>query len=346
MITVFLPTANRLAFLRSALESVALQSRRDLISKVLVSENGGCNESKILTESFSDVLPVEWISQDSIPVEEHLLKVLPQLQTEYVALLADDDIWARYHLEEAIRCFDLHPEVISFFGQTVCVDSQTCQATDRFSGSFDQLLAKGDQSVRDFFLWNQQFTAINSLAATPLNIWASVTKTWAHKKALIESVGSPVFGKSPAYDSLYIWRLTYSGLIAHGRNISLYYRVHSSSDMRLRATTSPRNTQDAIFAIRKEIERQCLEVGFDVKASWKAAYAQAVEQGIEHRIAIQSQETLDWIASDRSLSTLKTETARFLKSLKKLANEITPPVVLRMTIKVVRGIRERCSSSR
>ena len=102
--------------LKNALESVALQSRKELISEVVISDSGVDGESRDVVAQFSRELPVRYIHQQgAISAQENGIRLAQEAETKYVALLADDDMWSRYHLEEAYRCFQERQSVHAFF---------------------------------------------------------------------------------------------------------------------------------------------------------------------------------------------------------------------------------------
>ena len=133
IITVLIPTANRPKFLLNALQSVALQSRKDIIAKVLVSENSSNKESKHIALGFADIFDVHWYFQEQpLTPQEHGIWLSKQVVTPWIAQLADDDMWSAYHLEDALKFINLS-NVCAYFGQAACVVDNSCQIVSRFS---------------------------------------------------------------------------------------------------------------------------------------------------------------------------------------------------------------------
>jgi GT2 family glycosyltransferase len=153
-ITVLVPTYQRAGMLRYCLESIALQSRIDLIKEVVVSENGPADESEFVSYSFRDRLPIRYIRQrPTVPACTHVAKLANEVQTKYVAMLADDDMWSRYHLEESMRCFERYPSIHAYFGQAVYVENETCHTLWKYSNSFLQVPDSAQSSLEDFRIW-------------------------------------------------------------------------------------------------------------------------------------------------------------------------------------------------
>ena len=289
-ITVLIPTHNRPNMLKNALESVALQSRKELISEVVISDSGFGGESRDVVAEFSRELPVRYIHQQgAISAQENGIRLAQEAETKYVALLADDDMCSRYHLEEAYRCFQERQSVHAFFGQCVAVANECCMPFEKFSGSFLQVPLNPERSLEDFRVWGPKEVAAHCLANTPLNIWTAVVLTESHQAAVSTSAGDPVYGKYPANDRLYIWRLAMQGDIAISRNISLFYRRHSESDIQTQISRDMAKALEEDFLISKEILRQAENLGISVLSEWHRLFAIAESHGLAGQIDIAPQ---------------------------------------------------------
>lgn len=92
-ISVIIPTANRPRFLRTALESVLLQTAEHQIQEIIVSENGGNRESERVCDKLADPrIRYEFLSPP-LPFPERFVKLYAQAKAEYIATLHDDDWW-------------------------------------------------------------------------------------------------------------------------------------------------------------------------------------------------------------------------------------------------------------
>jgi hypothetical protein len=116
MVTVVLPTVNRPEMLRQALQSVAAQTARDRIGTVLVSENGGKDESRKVCVEFPE-LPIEYaFRQPATTALEHGRVLLTEgLRDEYAAILHDDDWWMPNHLANCLDALESHPDATACF---------------------------------------------------------------------------------------------------------------------------------------------------------------------------------------------------------------------------------------
>jgi glycosyltransferase involved in cell wall biosynthesis len=331
-LTILVPTYKRAQLLPSCLLSIAGQSRKDLIKEVIVSENSNDMQSKVVVNSFSNQLPIRYIQQTcGFTAQQHGIWLAQQVETKYVATIADDDMWSRYHIEEAMRCFKEHPTIHAFFGQVVVVENETCHPLNRFSGSFLQIPGSNSSNLVDFRIWDSRETAINCLANTPLNIWAVVALADAHRFAINSAAGDPVFGQYPSNDRLYIWRISLQGDIAIGRNISLFYRRHSESDVQ---TNLAKNLQEFLasdLAVSKEIARQADLLGINIYQEWQREYKSAIQSGLApERIDLWNPLIRNWLLNDQipDESTDVSSTERSLTQLlKKLTYLFAPPIL-------------------
>jgi len=114
VITVILPTANRPAMLRTALESVAGQTALDKVSRIFVSENGGGHESEAVCAEFS-TLPITYLHRvPATPLDHAKIIVRECLVGEMTAFLHDDDWWTPTHLSHALDALRRHPQAAAY----------------------------------------------------------------------------------------------------------------------------------------------------------------------------------------------------------------------------------------
>jgi glycosyltransferase involved in cell wall biosynthesis len=289
-VTVLLPTHKRPQMLGQALESIALQSRKDLIHEVVISESAATDESRSVARSFSEKLPIRYLKQSgNLTAQANGIRLSLEAKTEYVALLADDDMWSRYHLEEAFRCFAENPTIHAYFGQAVAVANECCMPYEQFSGSFLQVPKSDERTLRDFEFWGCTETAVNCLANTPLNIWSAVVLAESHRRAINSSAGDPVFGQYPSNDRLYLWRLGMFGSIGIGRQLSIFYRRHQDSDVQTHLRKDIERTFAEDSLISQEIIRQAKLMGIDPIAEWRKYYELAKFHGLADRIQMTPQ---------------------------------------------------------
>jgi hypothetical protein len=60
-------------------------------------------------------------------------KAVANASGEWVGLLADDDMWGRYHLEEALAALHDHTDAVAFFGVGVIVNDDSREVRHAYS---------------------------------------------------------------------------------------------------------------------------------------------------------------------------------------------------------------------
>jgi hypothetical protein len=102
--SVVIPTRNRPDDLRRALASVARQDARDTIAEVIIIENSTNQGSQSVCREFGS-LPVRWLLNDPpLPMSAWANRVFgsPEADSEFFALLCDDDWWEPHHLARSL----------------------------------------------------------------------------------------------------------------------------------------------------------------------------------------------------------------------------------------------------
>jgi glycosyltransferase involved in cell wall biosynthesis len=211
--------------LRSALQSVANQSRRDLIKEVIVSENSDDQMSKEIVNEFPE-LPVSYIVQfPVVNVGNHFALLVDKVQTDWVALLGDDDMWGRYHLEEAHRCLLQEPDSIAYVGW----DAYFTDESRPVSGArFDPLgVLNSGENNKGYFKVDFVNMSLACLNLTPLNMWATIGKKNAVSFAFQVFKEKDLGADSDRY---MFWLLSQVGPVLVGKEITLFYRLHGASN--------------------------------------------------------------------------------------------------------------------
>lgn len=267
-ITVVIPTYRRRTVLRSALESVRNQSRQDLIAEVIVSENSDDTGSLDVAKEFSD-LPVRHVFRDP-PLDpgSHFHRLVREPATNWVACLGDDDMWGRYHLEEAARCLDAHPEAIAYVGQDVRVFDESRYAGGPAHAPINTHVVQGGLKTIDCWLFGCREMATASLTSTPFNMWALVGRTAAVSSAFAV-FAEPDSGHDS--DRFMFWELAKHGPIVIGREIDLFYRQHQANACAALLTADYDKHQRKAAEYTRRILDDAAARGIPVKEDWLAA---------------------------------------------------------------------------
>lgn len=351
-LTVLVPTYRRPEYLSNCLQSIANQSKRELIGEVIVSENSSDPRSEEVVDSFAEVLPVRFRRQDpDLPVYEHWLELIGCVNSDYVALIGDDDMWGRYHLEEAARAFAELPTAKSFFGQCVFTCSETCYTLASLGPSLLQAPFHQDRSFHEFFLWDRRHTAMQCISGTPLNIWALVSETAILRMAMDLVFRDPRFATpelAVSADKMLIWQLSKFSNIAVSRNVSLYYRRHHDSTSVSLYREHEQETEKCDSEMSLEIARQAAELGIDAFQDWKDLYNSAVNNyGLREVIFPCTQSLRDFlnpepeIEGEVEVEVMASPQAIVRDRIKWLLHLLLPPFVPLLAGKIRSGLAQR-----
>jgi glycosyltransferase involved in cell wall biosynthesis len=110
-VTVCIPTYNRAYFLRESVPSVLAQTCTDF--QILISDNASTDNTAEVVASFQDARIVYYRQAENIGLTGNLHSVIEQAikaDTEYMAVLSDDDLFLRDHLATAITMLNAYPQ--------------------------------------------------------------------------------------------------------------------------------------------------------------------------------------------------------------------------------------------
>jgi glycosyltransferase involved in cell wall biosynthesis len=134
-VTVCIPTRNRAAYLRQSVASVLGQTYRDLV--LVVSDNASTDETPAVVAGVGDPRLRSQRPETDIGLLGNFNRCLEGLETEFVVILADDEVLYPEHLEESVRFLDAHPtagmahcafDVVGPGGELVAQDVNWCGA--------------------------------------------------------------------------------------------------------------------------------------------------------------------------------------------------------------------------
>jgi glycosyltransferase involved in cell wall biosynthesis len=106
-VTVCIPTYNRSGLLRSALQSVLWQSRRDV--EVIVSDNASTDDTEDVVRSLRDPRVVYDRNPENLGLFANLSRCLRLGSGRYRVVLPDDDLMLPGNLERKIAFLERHP---------------------------------------------------------------------------------------------------------------------------------------------------------------------------------------------------------------------------------------------
>jgi glycosyltransferase involved in cell wall biosynthesis len=336
-ITVLIPTYKRPDFLRNALDSVLNQSRLDLIAEVVVSENSDDPRSEFVCREFPQ-LPLKFIRQSPPVGVGHHFAFLPTLaNTPLVALLGDDDMWGRYHLEEAARLLANEPAAVACINMAVNVPNSARGIAGTHSTLLQTKVAPWADRFADHWTWSAKDVLLASLFWTPLNMWSFVGR----RTVMIEAM--KVFtdpDQGTDSDRFMIWRIAKAGPVVIGREVGLFYRIHPDNACSRMESKAPDFHKRSWRRNLELMLDEAAEMGIDAKKEWQKTFGDADLPAIfmsQYPMTIECRNTLlqRW-GPVRQLCGADSKPSGFLKTI---AREVLPPFVQRGARSLLERIR-------
>ncbi|MBD2101123.1 glycosyltransferase [Leptolyngbya sp. FACHB-261] len=121
LISVIIPTYNRLAYLKEALKSVLRQTYQNF--EVIVSDDCSPESPQALIEDLNDPRIRLRRNSKNLGVALNVAHAFEQAQGEYIACLNDDDLWNENFLEKLVLPLVQQPELALAFCDHYIIDA-------------------------------------------------------------------------------------------------------------------------------------------------------------------------------------------------------------------------------
>lgn len=343
-ISIVVPTCNRPRMLRSALRSIQGQSRPDLIAEIIVSENsvGGAPvpETEAACRECGD-LPVTYHRQPSqLRIVDHFRWIVRQAKGDWVAWLADDDMWGRFHLEEAARFLGKNPSAVAYIGESVLMINDSRSITAPFRETLHSFLEENATAYKDSSIWGMEEMMVECMPQTPLNMWAMV----ARKEVLVEAVESLV-PSNVGYESdrIFLWRVATQGKIVVGKEVTTFFRTHDDNAF-LRMWKQNRAEQERMtrFYIQQIIQ-EAAERGIQPREAWMKVWSRLDDAAKRRIIKKVGKESMDEIRKQwgEEAVAVAEEAAPQKPGRAGLLKPLVPPVLWDAAAKLMKGNGKR-----
>jgi glycosyltransferase involved in cell wall biosynthesis len=137
LVSVVLPTYNRLSYLRLALLTVLAQTYDNL--EIIVQDNASSENPSALVAAFRDPRMQLYRCPCNVSQTENFLAGIARATGRYIAILADDDLWRPNFISVLVAAMELHPDAVVAFCDHDIIDAegrrdaaQTKEITRRF----------------------------------------------------------------------------------------------------------------------------------------------------------------------------------------------------------------------
>jgi hypothetical protein len=224
MVTVLLPTVARPELLRLALQSIAGQTAREKISRVVVSENAGDRGSEAVCRELPQ-LPISYILRDPplSPLEHAQALMREEHATELIAILHDDDWWLPNHLEDAINALEACPDASAYGANRVMyqdgqLSDRRCEAVPWFAADFPAPAP----------FW--RIASADLLLGSLLGLVMHYSTLVARAAALREAAFVYQLGNAFDNDRMILFALSRLGPVLFGTRFSAGIRLHTQRE--------------------------------------------------------------------------------------------------------------------
>jgi glycosyltransferase involved in cell wall biosynthesis len=119
LVSVIIPTRNRAALLREAIES-ALAVRQDGFAlEIIVIDDGSTDDTRAVTEGY----PVTYLQGEQRGASAARNTGMVAARGDFITFLDDDDVWLPTNLAPQVRAFAQHPEYGAVFARVQLTDA-------------------------------------------------------------------------------------------------------------------------------------------------------------------------------------------------------------------------------
>jgi hypothetical protein len=266
-LTVIVPTYRRHSMLRSALQSIAGQSRVDLITEVLVSENSEEVASREVCSEFGS-LPIRWVQQQ--PAHKgytHFAHLLGEAKGEFVCMLGDDDLWSQSFLQVAWSTLHQHQHASAFLANAIWVRNESCRANGLTFQTLRSLSAGFHHPFQPARVITAEEMLTEVLLGTPFSLW-----TMLARREVARTVAE-VWTAESAWDAdrLFLWRLAQQSIVVHSSETLLYNRHHPSCTSAGYGDNASK-WDEASARVTQTLIAEACAAGMDARALWEKAW--------------------------------------------------------------------------
>jgi glycosyltransferase involved in cell wall biosynthesis len=117
-VSVVVPTRDRPALLREALESIRALENDGLRFEIIVGDNGTSPDTREVAEAFGAI----YLHTSTFGAAAARNIAMRAATAEHIAFLDDDDVWTSNHIHGHLALLDANPDLDMVFGQIINTD--------------------------------------------------------------------------------------------------------------------------------------------------------------------------------------------------------------------------------
>ncbi|MDB5287277.1 MAG: hypothetical protein JWR05_2226 [Mucilaginibacter sp.] len=272
-ITVIIPSYRRAKYLKTALESVKQQTVLNKIDRIIVSENSTDLGAKEVCDTFPE-LNIDFFQQDgNWSAVEHLSWIINQSDSEFTAMLHDDDWWYTSHLQIGLEQLQ-QPDTSAYFSNFIFVKDETGTDATFHHANMISYVAEKNTCLKPLHLSFEDVCCLCYIY-TPFHMSAMMAKTAFLKHANNDGLKNA----KPWYaDRILYPYLSLHGKIALNIQVLVGIRNHANNDAKTIDNTTRYNSH-AEGALKIKVLAE--EKSVDVLDRWKKIITQLPQPEVE-----------------------------------------------------------------
>ncbi len=229
VVSIILPTYNRVRFLPEAFEAIRNQQFTDW--ELIVVDDGSTDDTRELVAELSKSVtqPVRYIYQENQGAYGARNTGLDQAQGRYIAFYDSDDLWLPHHLADCVAALEANAEVDWVFGACRVVDygSQRVLAESTFyvdghARPFQKLQARRRDGLK--IIDDPQAARCQILHGLYCGLQNSVIR-----KRLFDNYRFAADRRNAQDQVIVIWALASGFRFAYFDNVHVVYQVHNAN---------------------------------------------------------------------------------------------------------------------
>jgi len=267
MVTVIVPTTDRPHMLRTALSSIEKQTAKEKIALIIVSENAGNRGSGEVCEEFPS-LPIKYVFRDP-PLEalEHGAALTAEAQgseTQYVAILHDDDWWGINHIATGLDELHRNPDAAAYWSSSFLLHGESSWFLQCWNESC--WVVSGFKPVTEVAKLDLKQAALACVGSGPAHFSSLIGK----KDAVLDGLSAVIKTQNRHdTDRLLFLELAKQGPLLVNFVPQVFVRQHSGQDQR---SLSLEESTEHVAAATRDILKFCGEHDINVLDEYEKLY--------------------------------------------------------------------------
>jgi len=212
LVSVIIPTLNRLQYITQTIKSVTEQTYTDL--EIIVSDNGSSCDVRTHINYFleNDARIIFRRNETTVTMPQHFNQCLALAKGEYIIYISDDDLISNSFVQNMVEAFEADSAVTIGVSETKIIDVDGTVVSSVAAPAWN--IANGRDFVYSWLLNNEKIPV------------ASFISLFAKREAVKQFGGFPEFEAGAHIDNAVAINLCLTGNIVYVSNAIFFYREY------------------------------------------------------------------------------------------------------------------------